>query len=83
MKGPGNQLTVDSTGTGWCMMMSQWPSEILPRWSSGKAGGTAESGNSGAGLEISSAGFIFVYVILHRQSTHSQSTCIRRRANAF
>ena len=73
VKGPGNQLTVDSTGTGWCMMMSQWPSEILPRWSSGKAGGTAESGNSGAGLEISSAGFIFVLCHSTPSSQHTAS----------
>ena len=33
---------------------------------------TAESGTAGVGLEISSAGFI--YVILHGQSTHGQST---------
>ena len=31
MKGPGSQSTVDSTGTRWCMILWQWPSETSPR----------------------------------------------------
>ena len=70
MKVPGSQVTVDSTGIRWCMMIWQWPFEIHPRLVIRQVCYQHSCRVIPVLVErFTSAGFIFIYVILHGQST--------------